>query len=75
MKTGVAALLCAAVLVLVNRIGLTYLHGNGFLAFDTARWKLLDYPVDSYAQNPALYESIGWDGPRSRPEVLREVRK
>ena len=58
-----AAVLVSAALALLNRAALVYLHADGFLAFDTARWQLLDYPVDTYAQNPALYESVGWDGP------------
>ncbi len=56
-------LLLAAALVRVNAWGIETYNEPEFSRFDTARSGFLDYPVDSYADNPALYESVGWDRP------------
>ena len=34
---------------------------DGYLAFNDARSAYTDFPHVSYAQNPAVYESVGWD--------------
>lgn len=60
---GACCLLLAAALVRVNAWGITTYNEPGFSRFDAARGRYLDYPVDSYADNPTLYESVGWDRP------------
>lgn len=32
-----------------------------FYAYDNARFKMTDYPHDSFEENPELYSSIGWN--------------
>lgn len=56
---AVAAL--ALLMTTVNRLGLQRLNEPGFVEFDQARGRYMDYPVDSYSDNPALYEAVGWD--------------
>ncbi len=55
------ALSLALVTVLVHKGGLKSLNMPEFPAFDTARGNYMDYPRDSFAENPALYASVGWD--------------
>ncbi len=56
-----AAALTALALVLSNAWGIERINGADYVAFDTARSKFMDYPHDSYDENPALYEAVGWD--------------
>ncbi len=49
------------VLVGVNAIGRSAQNPDGFTAYDEARASFMDYPHDSYGENPELYESVGWD--------------
>lgn len=58
---GAAAILVCAALVGINEYGRTAQNPEGFVAYDEARSSYMDYPVDSYAANPALYEQAGWD--------------
>lgn len=58
-----AVLAAAAVLTLAGyRYGFVRWNAEAYPAFDDVRSRYLDYPVDSYAENPALYASAGWDG-------------
>jgi hypothetical protein len=50
-----------SVLVGVNAYGREAQNPEGFVAYDEARSAYMDYPHDSYASNPALYEEAGWD--------------
>ncbi len=36
-------------------------NGEDFVAFNSARSQFMDYPHDSYTENPELYEEVGWD--------------
>lgn len=36
-------------------------NGRDFLEFNRARSAFMDYPHDSYEENPQLYQSVGWD--------------
>ncbi|MBQ2770051.1 MAG: hypothetical protein IJF41_02300 [Clostridia bacterium] len=57
------------VLILVVGLGVTgvhswslaYINGEEFVAFDAARSRFMDYPRDTYEENPTLYEAVGWD--------------
>lgn len=51
----------ASVLVGINAYGREAQNPEGFVAFDEARSAYIDYPHDSYADNPALYAEAGWD--------------
>lgn len=48
-------------LVAVNNFGLAAYNAPEFTEFEDARGRFLDYPVDSYSNNPALYEAVGWN--------------
>ena len=50
-----------AVLVGINAYGREAQNPEGFVAYDEARSAYMDYPHDTYAANPALYEKAGWD--------------
>ena len=56
-----AAVLLAAALTGVNALGRKTQHPEGFLEFEEARAAFMDYPHDSYSENPELYTEIGWD--------------
>lgn len=58
---GLISLALCFVLVLVNGWGQSHYNAEEFPAFEEARGRYLDYPVDSYSDNPALYASVGWD--------------
>lgn len=60
---GAAAIVACGLLVGVNEYGRTAQNPEGFVAYDEARSSYMDYPVDSYGANPALYEKAGWDEP------------
>ncbi len=60
---GLAAAAVACALQAVNAWGLEHDNEAGFVAFDTARSDYIDYPVDAFSDNPALYEAEGWDAP------------
>ncbi len=57
-----AATAVTVVLAGVNAIGRSAQNPKGFTAYDEARASFMDYPHDSYGENPELYESVGWDG-------------
>lgn len=57
---GAAALLAVA-LTALNSFGRSALQPDGFLTFEEARASYMDYPHDAYHENPALYDSVGWD--------------
>ncbi len=57
----VAAVAAVVVLAGVNAIGRSVQNPEGFVAYDEARASFMDYPHDSYDENPELYESVGWD--------------
>ena len=61
MAFALASLMLFFGLIAVHNWGLTYYNAPEFAAFDEARGRYLDYPVDSYSDNPSLYESVGWD--------------
>lgn len=50
-----------SVLVGINAYGREAQNPEGFVAYDEARSAYMDYPHDTYAANPALYEKAGWD--------------
>lgn len=56
-----AAALTVLALAFSNAWGIERINGADYVAFDAARGRFMDYPHDSYAENPALYEAVGWD--------------
>lgn len=51
----------AAVVVIGNHVVQAQVNGEDFEAYNNARSALLDYPHDSYEENPELYEAVDWD--------------
>ena len=45
----------------VNTLGIEHFNGPAFMDYDDARSRYMDYAHDSYAKNPGLYASVGWD--------------
>lgn len=37
------------------------INGEDFVEYNSARSRYMDYPHDSYDENPILYESVGWN--------------
>ena len=90
---AVLGTLAAAVVLLAAVIGIDKVARNtdqwrSFYEYDNARFKVTDYPHDSYDDNPELYESIGWSrelykltgeswwffmDPRITPETFRAI--
>lgn len=57
-----AALGCvAAVMVFGGRALNANVNSPEFQRFNSARIRYMDYPHDSYEENPALYQEVGWD--------------
>ncbi|MDO4797839.1 MAG: hypothetical protein Q4A01_07450 [Coriobacteriales bacterium] len=52
----------ALVLVLGNKFVQRQVNGAEYEAYNDARSALLDYPHDTYDENPQLYQAVGWDG-------------
>ena len=59
LNAGIAAL-CVLLLIGTNAWGRRALNPDGFLEFDEARGLYMDYPHDSYHENPVMYGSLGW---------------
>ncbi len=59
--TAACALLAVLVLASVNGWGRANQNPAGFIEFENARAAFMDYPHDTYYENPELYESLGWD--------------
>ncbi|MDO4796673.1 MAG: hypothetical protein Q4A01_01500 [Coriobacteriales bacterium] len=51
----------AAIMVFGGRALNARVNSPEFQEFNSARIRYMDYPHDSYEQNPALYEEVGWD--------------
>ena len=58
---GAGIVLIALTMTVTFRIGVRKANTGGFAAFDAARGHFADYPHISYADDPALFESLGWD--------------
>ncbi len=58
---AVSAVLIALALSLVYAWGREAGNPAGFLAFEDARALYMDYPHATFASDPALYASVGWD--------------
>ena len=65
LKRVLAFLLVGAVasglLVSANAYGREAQNPPGFAAYDEARSSYMDYPHDSFADNPQIYADAGWD--------------
>ena len=59
---GAVMLLCFGAL-LFNKSMHTRVNGEAYETFFRYRERFTDYPRLSYAENPALYASVGWDEP------------
>lgn len=59
---GGTALILSLCLILVYSWGEVHFNEPEFSAFEAGRGRFLDYPVDSFGENPELYQSVGWDG-------------
>ncbi len=58
----VAVFLAASwTLTYVNSTVQNRYQAEGFSEFNSARSQFMDYPHDSYDENPELYEEVGWD--------------
>ncbi len=57
-----AATLCGAAFAFNNAMR-ARVDGAAYTEFFHWRERFTDYPRDSYAENPALYASVGWDEP------------
>lgn len=45
----------------VNRTVQNRINGEDFVRFNSARSSFMDFPVDSYEENPQIYQDVGWD--------------
>ncbi len=54
-------ILTSVALTQVNRAVQNAYQPEGFNSFNSARSAYLDYPHDSFEENPELYEEAGWD--------------
>lgn len=61
MLSGIGLVAIALVMTVTFRIGVVTANADGFAAFDTARGHFVDYPHVRYADDPALFASLGWD--------------
>ncbi|MDO4798644.1 MAG: hypothetical protein Q4A01_11580 [Coriobacteriales bacterium] len=57
LVAGVALVLCCSV---VHSVQYGTPEWKQFLSANAARHKYMDYPHDSYEENPQLYQSVGW---------------
>jgi len=57
----ICAIAVSSLLVGINAYGRTAQNPEGFVAYDEARSAYMDYPHDSYGENPTVYQSVGWD--------------
>ncbi len=67
-KAAIRFLITAAIfiaisgtLTAVNRTIQNNLNGEEFVSFNSARSQFIDYPHDSYDEDPELYAEIDWD--------------
>lgn len=58
---GLSMAALSAALMFVNRAGIEWTNPEGFYEFNSARGRYMDYPHDTYDENPAMYNAIGWD--------------
>ena len=56
-----AGMVAAGLLVSVNAYGREAQNPPGFVAYDEARSSYMDYPHDSFTDNPQIYADAGWD--------------
>jgi hypothetical protein len=67
MKRALRFLAAAAAVTIalagINALGRSVQNPDGFVEYDAARASFMDYPHDSYGENPELYESVDWDHP------------
>lgn len=57
----IATVVVSGALIGVNAYGRDAQNPEGFVAYDEARSSYMDYPHDSFQENPAAYEQAGWD--------------
>ena len=58
-----AALLLISTAAGLKVVGLHYqteINGEEYVSYNSARSEFMDYPHDSYEQNPELYKQVGW---------------
>lgn len=56
------AIACVALLIVAgNRLIQANANSEEFKTFNSARIRYMDYPHDSYDDNPAIYDKVGWD--------------
>ncbi|MBE5889750.1 MAG: hypothetical protein E7282_02150 [Lachnospiraceae bacterium] len=66
-RVGKLAFVIAIAVCMVKGIGyvqsdiIKNINGNEFIEFNHARSTFIDYPHDTYEENPELYQSVGWD--------------
>ena len=81
-------ILFLVLVIVVSALARSTPQWDAFYDYDTARFKVTDYPHDSYKDNPELYDSLGWSpelyeltgrswwffmDPNITPEAFREI--
>ena len=61
LAAGILLFAGTAVLIRGNRAVQNRINGEEFVRFNSARGAYMDYPVDSYEENPQIYRDVGWD--------------
>ncbi len=61
LAAGIILFAGTTALIRVNRAVQNRINGEDFVRFNSARSSFMDYPVDSYGDNPQIYEDVGWD--------------
>lgn len=51
----------SAVFLMGNNFALTQINGKEFVEYNSARADYMDYPKQTYEENPELYHEVGWD--------------
>ena len=45
----------------INQNAKELINGQEFVSYNSARIEYMDYPRDTYDENPEIYEAVGWD--------------
>ena len=64
VKFGVIALSylsATAIVIGINNAVQNYIDGEDFVEYYYARSAFMDYPHDTFDENPQMYEAKGWD--------------
>ena len=59
--SAVFLIAATAGLVSANRSAQKEVNGEEFVEFNSARSAYMDYPHDTFSENPEIFEAVGWD--------------